>query len=147
MQEEDPKRLERMATEIAMAERPNVIIDRSQRRALRRYLFIVLLMPTMMCIVLATATSMVQRTPWVARLQIDGDWLVLSYFIIIALSTFLLGFVHSRVHDALHPEQAPKRNGDLWWYAIRFFFCQFCVIPLCIFVIALFFAVASFVVM
>ena len=136
MQEEDPKRLERMATEIAMAERPNVIIDRSQRRALRRYLFIVLLMPTMMCIVLATATSMVQRTPWVARLQIDGDWLVLSYFIIIALSTFLLGFVHSRVHDALHPEQAPKRNGDLWWHAIRFFFFQLLLIPLSIFVLA-----------
>jgi hypothetical protein len=147
MQEENPDTLERMATEIAMAERQGVIIDRAQRRMLRRYLFIVLLMPTMICIVLATATSMVQRMPWVARLQIDGDWLVLAYFIIIGLSTFVLGFVHSRVHDALHPEQAPKRNGALWWHAIRFFFFQFGVIPLCISVIALFFSMVLFLVM
>jgi|GEM_PF-3443501 len=144
MQEENPETLERMATEIAMAERQSVVIDRAQRRMLRRYLIIVLLMPTMICIVLATATSMVLRMPWVARLNIDGDWLVLAYFIIIGLSTFVLGLVHSRVHDALHPEQAPKRNGDLWWYAIRFFFFQFGVIPLCVFVIALFFSIVFF---
>jgi hypothetical protein len=144
MQEESPETLERMATAIAMAERQDVIIDRAQRRMLRRYLIIVLLMPTMICIVLATATSMVLRMPWVARLNIDGDWLVLAYFIIIGLSTFVLGLVHSRVHDALHPEQAPKRNGDLWWYAIRFFFFQFGVIPLCVFVIALFYSIVFF---
>ena len=144
MQEENPETLERMAAEIAMAERQSVVIDRAQRRMLRRYLIIVLLMPTMICIVLATATSMVLRMPWVARLNIDGDWLVLAYFIIIGLSTFVLGLVHSRVHDALHPEQAPKRNSDLWWYAIRFFFFQFGVIPLCVFVIALFYSIVFF---
>ena len=127
-----------------MAERQGVIIDRAQRRMLQRYLFIVLLMPTMMCIVLATATSMVQRMPWVARLQIDGDWLVLAYVIIMGLSTFVLGFVHSRLHDALHPEKAPKRDGAMWSHAIRFFFFQFGLIPLCIFVIALFFSIVFF---
>ncbi len=132
MQEENPETLERMATEIAMAERRSTPVN----RALRWYLLLVSFMPTMICIVLATATSMVQRMPWIARFQIDGDWLALAYLIMIGLSTFLLGFVHSRLYDALRPEQAPKRNGALWWHAIRFFFFQLLLIPLNIFVLA-----------
>ena len=132
MQEEDPETLERMATEIAMAERRSTPVN----RALRWYLLIVSFMPTMICIVLALLTSMVRRVPWIARFQIDGDWLALAYLIMIGLSTFILGFVHSRLYDALQPEQAPKRNGDLWWHAIRFFFFQLLLIPLSIFVLA-----------
>ena len=133
MQEENPETLERMATEIAMAERRS----RPVNRALRWYLLIVCLMPTMICIALALLTSIVLRVPWIARFLIDGDWLVLAYFIIIGISTFILGFVHSRLYDARHPEQEPKRNGAMLSHAIRFFFFQLLLIPLSVAVLDL----------
>ena len=133
MQEENPETLERMATEIAMAERRSTPVN----RALRWYLLIVCLMPTMICIALALLTSIVLRVPWIASFLIDGDWLVLAYFIIIGISTFILGFVHSRLYDARHPEQEPKRNGAMLWHAIRFFFFQLLLIPLSVAVLDL----------
>ena len=133
MQEENPETLERMATEIAMAERRSTPVN----RALRWYLLIVCLMPTMICIALALLTSIVLRVPWIASFLIDGDWLVLAYFIIIGISTFILGFVHSRLYDARHPKQEPKRNGAMLWHAIRFFFFQLLLIPLSVAVLDL----------
>jgi len=133
MQEENPETLERIASEIAMAERRSTPVN----RALRWYLLIVCLMPTMICIALALLTSIVLRVPWSASFLIDGDWLVLAYFIIIGISTFILGFVHSRLYDARHPEQEPKRNGAMLWHAIRFFFFQLLLIPLSVAVLDL----------
>ena len=132
MPEESPETLERLATEIALAERQDAPVN----RALSWYLALVCFMPTIMCIALALIISVVHRMSWVARFQIDGDWLVLGYVIFIGLSTFVLGFVHSRVYDALHPENNPKRGGQLWLYAFRFFFFQLLLIPLTITVLA-----------
>jgi hypothetical protein len=133
MQEENPDTFERIASEIAMAERRSTPVN----RALRWYLLIVCLMPTMICIALALMTSIVLRVPWIASFLIDGDWLVLAYVIIIGISTFILGFVHSRLYDARHPKQEPKRNGAMLLHAIRFFFFQLLLIPLSVAVLDL----------
>lgn len=90
----------------------------------------------MICIVFAIIISIVQRLPWIARFQIDGDWFVLGYCIIIGLSTFILGFVHSRLYDARHPYFPRKRGVAPWWHAIKFFLMQLLIVPTSITVIA-----------
>ena len=132
MPEESPETLERLATEIALTERCKAPVN----RALSWYLALMCFMPTIMCIALALIISVVQRLTWVARFQIDGDWLALGYVIFIVLSTFVMGFVHSRIYDALHPGENPKRGGQLWWHAVKFFFLQLLLIPFTITVLA-----------
>ncbi len=125
MPEESPEALERIATEIALAEQSNAPVN----RALNWYLALVCFMPTIMCIALALLSSILIRMSWFARFQIDGDWVALGYVSFIGLSTFILGFVHSRIYDALHPQETPKRGGKIWWHAVKFFFLQLLLIP------------------
>lgn len=132
MPEESPETLERLATEISLAERQDAPVN----HALSWYLALVCFMPTIMCIAVAVIISVVRRMSWIARFQIDGDWLALGYVIFIGLSTFVLGFVHSRIYGALHPGENPKRGGQLWWHAVKFFFLQLLLIPFTITVLA-----------
>ena len=132
MNEENQTSLQEQIAETAIAEQ----IERSKNPALRWYLRLIFFMPTMVCVTLALLTSIVQRLPWVARFQIDGDWLALSYVIVICVSTFILGLIHSRLYDAVHPENIPKRGVALFWHAVKFFFLQILVVPVTVFAIA-----------
>lgn len=109
-------------------------------RSLRWYQLIVFLMPTMVAACGAALIAIVQRLPWVARYQIDGDWIALAYFIALGLTTFALGYIHARIYDASHPSTTPKRRGALWWHAIHFFIVQVFVLPLAITILAFFLA-------
>lgn len=137
MSEESPESLERITREHVRSKQISAPISRAQGW----HLGLVCILPTILLISLGGMISIVQRLPWVTRLQIDGDWLVLSYCIIIGLSTFRLGFVHSRIYDALHLENTPKRIGERWWHAIKFFCLQLFLIPLFIAFLAVLFAV------
>ena len=132
MSEESPESLERITREHVRSKQISEPISRAQGW----HLGLVCVLPTILLIALGGMISVVQRLPWVARLQIDGDWLVLGYCITNALSTFLLGFVHSRIYNALHPENIPKRIGERWWHAIKFFLLQLLLIPLIITLLA-----------
>jgi len=133
---ESPESLERIATEIALAEQRDVPVNRALRwfQEPVRFMvsFIIFLIPTILYYPLGSIFSMVKRSSWFARLQIDEDWLSPGFFLTLVISTFLLGFVHSRVYDALHPENTPKRNGALWWHATQFLFLQLLLAPLVI---------------
>lgn len=109
-------------------------------RSLRWYQLIVFLMPTMVAACGAGFIAIIQRLPWIARYQIDGDWIALGYFIALGLTIFALGYVHARIYDAAHPSTAPKRRGALLWHSIHFFIVQVFVLPLAITILASFIA-------
>lgn len=100
--------------------------------SLRWYLRIVFFMPTMVCVSLAMLLSFLRRLPWVSHWQIDGDWLLLAYLIVICVSTFGLGLFHSHLHYALHLESTPEGRFTHCWHAIKFCIVQIAVVPLTI---------------
>jgi hypothetical protein len=97
-------------------------------------------MPTMVAACGAGLIAIIQRLPWIARYQIDGDWIALAYFIALGLTTLALGYIHARIYDAAHPSTTPKRRGALWWHTIHFFIVQVFVLPLAITILAFFLA-------
>jgi hypothetical protein len=109
-------------------------------RSLRWYLLIICCMPTMVAACGAGFIAIIQRLPWIARYQIDGDWIALGYFIALGLTTLALGYIHARIYDAAHPSTAPKRKGALLWHSIHFFIVQVFVLPLAITILAFFLA-------
>lgn len=121
MPDESPESLERIATQIEVAQ-PS---EAPRNRALYWYLVIVCFMPATLCILFTMLIIYLIRETTLPVEKIGDVGLVVVFCLIVWSSIFALGLIHASIHDALYHRDTAKSTANYRRRVVQFICLQF----------------------